>query len=125
VRTRILALVLLAATTAAADTSPRRGTADPRRFSLLRSFAAPRASLFSADGRYIFSYSADGGTLHDLERNKKIGKLTGHTGTIHDGRFSRDGKLLVTAGYEGTVRIWETKTGTELHSVNSGHAGYA
>lgn len=39
--------------------------------------------------------------------------LRGHTVAVHQVSFSRDGKRLLTAGLDGTVRIWNVATGTQ------------
>lgn len=119
------ALFLLTLTTLAwADTSPRTENIDPTRFTLLRSFAAPHASILSPAGQFLLAYNGNNSTLVDLRAGREAGELAGHTANIHDGHFSLDGKLVATAGYDGTVRIWDTAARKELRSI-AGHAGYA
>lgn len=48
---------------------------------------------------------------------------SGQGGTIYDLAFSPDGKLLATAGEDGTVRVWEVATGALLRTLE--HAGEA
>ncbi len=41
----------------------------------------------------------------------------GHTGSVYDASFSPDGSRVVTASNDSTVRIWESRTGRELVSL--------
>jgi WD40 repeat protein len=63
------------------------------------------------DGRGTATVSGDG-TL----------TLTGHTQDVLDSEFSRDGRLLASASRDGTVKIWEARTGRALHTL-TGHTG--
>ncbi len=46
--------------------------------------------------------------------------LRGHTSSVESASFSPDGKLIVSASYDNTVRIWDTQTGKELKKLE-GH----
>lgn len=46
--------------------------------------------------------------------------FTGHKGPITSAVFGADGKKLITASEDGTVRIWNPKTGV-ADTVISGH----
>jgi hypothetical protein len=46
--------------------------------------------------------------------------LAGHTGAVVETRFSPDGAHLLTAGFDGVARIWDTATG-ETIAVLEGH----
>ena len=121
---RALSLLVVLGSVAVADTSSKRETVDPRQFSLLRSFAAPHASILSPSGRFLMTYSGTGGGLYDLSKEQSGVELDGQTGNIHDGRFSGDGRYVATSGYDGKVRVWDTASGKEIHSIEA-HAGYA
>jgi WD40 repeat protein/tRNA A-37 threonylcarbamoyl transferase component Bud32 len=46
--------------------------------------------------------------------------LKGHRGTVHGLAFSPDGRFLVTASGDKTLRIWDAKTGEELRVLPGG-----
>ena len=48
--------------------------------------------------------------------------LTGHAGAVWSVAYQPDGTRLATAGVDGTVRIWDTGTGEQLHAL-TGHTG--
>jgi WD40 repeat protein len=43
---------------------------------------------------------------------------------VHSASFSPDGKRIVTAGEDRTVRVWDAQTGTELLTLER-HVGAA
>jgi len=40
--------------------------------------------------------------------------LRGHSGAVNDISFNRDGSRIITAGQDGTVRLWDTVSGRAL-----------
>jgi WD40 repeat protein len=46
--------------------------------------------------------------------NEPLRQLKGHTGSVGPMAFSPDGKVLATGADDGTVRLWNPKTGKEL-----------
>jgi WD40 repeat protein len=61
-------------------------------------------------------------TLPDLPHPLLVRTLVGHTAPIRACAVSRDGKRIVSASKDETVRIWDSKTGKEL-LVIEGHKG--
>jgi hypothetical protein len=39
--------------------------------------------------------------------------LSGHTGAVHSAEWNKEGSLILTAGADGTARIWDAQTGLE------------
>jgi WD40 repeat protein len=53
----------------------------------------------------------------DIESGKETRSYVGQEGPINRMAYSQDGTLMASVGWT-TVRIWDTKTGKQLHSFN-------
>jgi hypothetical protein len=51
-------------------------------------------------------------------------QLTGHTGGVNEVAFTPDGKLLASAGGDGTVRLWDVVTGKQRGQPLKGHYAF-
>src|SRR5690242_16035002 len=47
-------------------------------------------------------------------------ELAGHTGLVHAVAFSPDGKILATASFDNTVKLWDYASGKEINTLK-GH----
>ncbi|HXO30433.1 MAG TPA: WD40 repeat domain-containing protein, partial [Thermoanaerobaculia bacterium] len=80
-----------------------------------RSFYEPQ---FSGDGRRLLSFGGSAAvTVWDIERLKPLCVLS--LGEVHHAALSEDGRLVATAGADGTLRVWEVATCREV----ARHAG--
>ena len=86
---------------------------------------------FSADGNYLVSAAGEAGLFGEARlwnvtnaKNSNAAKLeklfVGHGDSLYAARLSDDSKLLATAGYDRTVRLWDVASQTELRTL-SGH----
>jgi WD40 repeat protein len=77
------------------------------------------AVAFSPDGAWITA--AGGGDKNAYLWNVNDGKLlrtfVGHTQPVIGVTFSSDGKQLLTAGWDNTIRLWDTGTGLEIRRL--------
>ncbi len=80
------------------------------------------AVSFSPDGRQIVVATGITGLrgvarMHEVRSGKLVREFAGHRDVLYDAEFSPDGKLLATAGYDRSIRIWRVETGEELHHL--------
>jgi WD40 repeat protein/serine/threonine protein kinase len=77
---------------------------------------------FSPDGRWLASTGETVQTirLRDAHTLADSASLFGHTAAVYSVSFSSDGRRLVSASADRSVRVWNVKTG-ECDTVLSGH----
>jgi WD40 repeat protein len=78
------------------------------------------ALAFSPDGKILASGSSAKVCLWDLDRRRILFRLRGHSRDVEGLAFSPDGSILASAGgQDGTVRLWESKTGRPYKLLSS------
>jgi WD40 repeat protein len=72
-----------------------------------------------AGGAIIHRYTAAPvGAPEPRTEPEKIGDFRGHTKRVECIEFSPDGKRLASASADGTVRVWDVSTASELRAFN-------
>jgi WD40 repeat protein len=57
------------------------------------------------------------GLMHTVHNVAAPNTLGGHANAVLGVSFSPDGKMLATASYDSTVKLWDTSTGTEIKTL--------
>ncbi|RYC66128.1 hypothetical protein CHU98_g80 [Xylaria longipes] len=78
----------------------------------------------SPDKRFLAAAGHHSVKLYDIKSTNPNALLTfeGHTGNITGVAFHCEGKWMVTSSEDGTVKVWETRTGTIQRSYSHGFA---
>ena len=70
--------------------------------------------VFSPDGKYVVSGSADNtARVWEAATGQEIARMT-HTDQVNSIAFSPDGKYVVSGSADNTARVWEAATGQEI-----------
>jgi len=92
-----------------------------------------RATLTGHRGTvYSVAYGKDGilasaggdGNIRLWRDRKLVGTFQGHRGTVHRVAFTVDGTVLVSGGADGTVRLWDVATGSQIGEFHLGGTVY-
>ena len=71
----------------------------------------------------LFATSAEDGnvSLWRTTDGRLVKALVGHTARVRSVRFAADGKTVVTASADNSVRRWDVETGTQLLRIDGAH----
>jgi WD40 repeat protein len=81
------------------------------------------ALALSPDRRQVAVAAGRELRLGDLESGRWEQTFTGHTDAVRDVFFSADGKGLISAGHDGTIRQWDVATGRQRRPALTQKAG--
>ena len=84
---------------------------------------SPDGATFASAGVDRFGGTSGAVTLWDIETGKELATLPGHTERIPAVAFSPDGTTIASGLRDGTVKLWNVKTGENIHTYRGG--GYA
>jgi WD40 repeat protein/serine/threonine protein kinase len=104
-----------------ADASDRLRVVDPAGKASVVSLSSPfRIRLLrpAPDGSRLLAISTRSNqappALWDLVHQHLVAQLDGHVGRVFAARFVGDGQKILTAGADGTARLWSSATGSAL-----------
>jgi WD40 repeat protein len=72
-------------------------------------------TAYSPDGKQIAAATIGAVLLYDAKTGKQVQSFPGIAHIVHGLTYSADGERLAAASWDGTARVWELKTGKELH----------
>ncbi|HRH42120.1 MAG TPA: protein kinase [Pyrinomonadaceae bacterium] len=80
-----------------------------------------KCSYFPDGKRFVVASSSNANpfvVIYNTENASEILRLQGHEKRVRAVDVSPDGKTIATGSLDGTVRIWDTETGKELHKLD-------
>ena len=78
------------------------------------------AVAFSPDGNAVALGSVGEVRVYDAnESSKRLATLSGHTGPVYAVTYKPDGSVIATGGWDGTVRLFDAKTGNLIKQFSS------
>ncbi|MYB64509.1 sigma-70 family RNA polymerase sigma factor, partial [Candidatus Poribacteria bacterium] len=78
---------------------------------------------YSPDGTKFAVASTIGIWIYKTQTGEELDLYTGHTGEVNSVMFSPDGKTIVSASEDSTLRLWDVDTSEHIHTL-SGHTGW-
>lgn len=79
---------------------------------------------YSPDGKYIVAAGSIRTSLDlwDISTGRLAGTFAGHTERVISAAFSRDGRYLLSGGFDNTVKLWDVAAGRAIRTF-TGHTG--
>lgn len=83
--------------------------------------APPMTLEASPDGARIITGGHESvARVFDVTTGLQVAALAGHRSVVFDVEWSRDGRLLATASFDGAVRLWSAESSALLHTLDGG-----
>jgi WD40 repeat protein/serine/threonine protein kinase len=80
------------------------------------------SAMFSPDGSQLVTIGGNDVQLWNLDTLRPVVRLSPH-GTVASSDLSRDSRLVVTASWDRSAKIWDASTGQAIRKLDGGHAG--
>jgi WD40 repeat protein len=83
-------------------------------------------AIYTPDGRHLVIASTRNDLeFFDISTKQVVRVFSGHTSAPYQLAFSPDGALLVSAGHDRTLRLWDAKTGDVLKIITNTNEVYS
>lgn len=86
-----------------------------------------REATFSPDGALVFLRSGKEVNVYSVSSRERLTTFSAHEKPVLGAAFSRAGDRIATSSMDGTVRVWDPKTGVESATIapeDRGDGGY-
>ncbi|MHB8897328.1 MAG: WD40 domain-containing protein [Thermoguttaceae bacterium] len=80
-------------------------------------------AIFTPDGFRILSVGGNDARIWQVGNDEPVMSFTPH-GAVASADYSPDGRLVVTASWDSSAKIWDAVTGVPLRKLVGGHVGY-
>ena len=75
--------------------------------------------VYSPNGMYLAAAGSAGIWIYDVTIHREVALLTGNMGPISSVAFSPDGNTIISGNQDGTVWVWNTRTGAHIQTFTT------
>lgn len=83
-----------------------------------------RWAEYSPDGRFILTTGKGLVIIWNAATGRQVRQLVGHTTFVSQGKFTTDGRFILTGSLDRTARLWDATTGVEVKRFTHGATNY-
>ncbi len=80
-------------------------------------------AIFTQDGSRVLSVGGNDARIWEIGSDEPIMSFSPH-GAVAAADYSPDGRLIVTASWDNSAKLWNAETGAPLRKLVGGHEGY-